>query len=156
MAEEPRYEFSDDSQLCIVQARFEALQLGSRVVQPEHLVLGLTKAIAQPRFERLFPDAAQFAALCRSFGAATAAAPVSAEDVTYSEGSLAAIAGAYQALGPDRAQPMTPLHIMLGVHRPLGPDGRPIPASPASAILDAAGLSVEALAAVLAEGRDEC
>jgi len=155
MTEAHEYTFTDDSQLCIVQARFEAVRLGCRVIQPAHLILGITKAIAQPRFDRLFPEAGRFELLCRSLGAEIPAAPVSTEDVTYSEAAIAAVAGAYYtaSLGPERL--IGPLHLLLGIHRPRSRDDRPVPPSDASAILDVAGVSAVVLEAVLAAERSD-
>ncbi len=143
------YNFTDESRLCIVQARFEALRLGSRVIQPAHLMLGVTKAIAQPVLERLFPDAGRFAALCRSLGAEVPAAPVSADDVTYSDEAIAAVAGAYRAASMRHERSITPLHLLLGIHRPHRRDDRPTPPSDASALLEAAGVSVVVLESVM-------
>jgi hypothetical protein len=150
MAEEREYNFTDDSRLCIVQARFEALRLGSRVIQPAHLLLGVTKAISRPAFERLFPEAERFAVLCRSLGAEVRAAPVSAKDVTYSDEAIAVVAGADRAASLGRECLISPLHLLLGIHRPHDRDDRPVQRSEASAILDAAGVSAVMLETVLA------
>lgn len=150
MPEAPQYRFSEAAQLCIVQGRFEALWLGSSVVEPGHLALGILKAIAQPQFERLFPETERFASLCRALGSRTAPAPVSAEDVRYTEGAIAAVAGAHHAAGPGWEAIITPLHVLMGIHRPMDAAGRPAASSDAAAHLEAVGLSISALERLLA------
>lgn len=151
MAAPDEFNFTDDCRLGIVQARFEALHQGTRVVDAGHLVLGVTKTMGQSTFDHLFPDPGRFAQLCRSLGAVAAAAPVSAADITYSTEATKAIAGAVHSAAtlPDGA--ITPLHLLLGVHRPGNePGGSPARPSLASDLLDVAGVTVVRLGDLIA------
>lgn len=150
MPEAREYTFSEASQLCIVQGRFEALALGSPVIEPGHLALGILKAVAEPEFARLFPDPGRFTTLCLALGSDESPAPVSAEDVTYTEAAIAAVTGAYRCAGSSSKDVITPLHILLGIHRPVDPDGQPTLPSIVAALLDAAGLSPATLERLLA------
>ncbi len=150
MPDAREYTFSEASQLGIVQGRFEALALGSPVIEPGHLALGILKAIAQPEFVRLFPDPGRFTTLCLALGSDESPAPVSADDVTYTEAAIAAVDGAYRCAGFSPKVVITPLHILLGVHRPADPEGHPLAASVTAVLLDAAGLSCDALERLLA------
>ncbi|MEO8138094.1 MAG: hypothetical protein ABI742_00530 [Gemmatimonadota bacterium] len=151
MAAAHEYNFTDDCRVGIVQARFEALYLGTRVVDAGHLVLGVTKTIGQSTFDLLFPVPERFAQLCRSLGAAEAAAPVSAEDITYSTGAMEAIAGAMRSAAALPEGAIAPLHLLLGVHRPEtqfeSAMARP---SFASDLLDVAGVTAVHLEALVA------
>lgn len=150
MPDAREYTFSEASQLCIVQGRFEALALGSPVIEPGHLALGILKAIGQPEFVRLFPDPGRFPTLCQALGSGESPAPVSADDVTYTEAAIAAINGAYRCAGSSPKTVITPLHILLGIHRPESPEGHSAAPSVVAALLDAAGLSTAALEGLLA------
>lgn len=157
MADTGEYRFADASRLCIAQARFEAIRLGSRVIHPAHLVLGVTKAIPQTGFQQLFPEPVRFESLCHSLGADATAAPVSAEDVTYSAAAIAAVAGAHHAATVRPGTVITPLDLLLGVHRPREEPGAASqsPHVTASLALDAAGVTVEALIAILSTGQPD-
>lgn len=150
MPEAREYTFSETSQLCIVQGRFEALALGSSVVEPGHLALGTLKAMAQPEFDRLFPDPGRFTTLCLALGSDESPAPVSAEDVTYTEAAIAVVTGAFRCAGARPKDVITPLHILLGIHRPADPEGHPALPSVVAGLLEAAGLSTANLERVLA------
>lgn len=150
MPEPHEYRFSDDSKLGIVQARFEALGLGSRVVEPLHLVLGLTKALPPATFEALFPDGERFGSLCRALGAEVPAARVATDDITYSADAMAAVAGAHEAACAMSDGTITSMHLLLGVHRPAR-SSTPTALAPsmAAAALDAAGATAAILEALL-------
>jgi hypothetical protein len=147
------YNFTDDSRFGIVQARFEALTLGLRVIDPGHLVLGVTKTLDQATFDRLFPDPERFMSLCRALGASASAAPVSAEDVDYSEEAIEAITGAMRSAAAT-VTGVTPVHLLLGVHHPwMRSDAGPARVSIVSTLLDTAGLATGRLAALASEAR---
>ena len=157
MAAAHEYNFTDDCRLSIVQARFEALRLGARVVDAGHLVLGVTKTIGQSTFDRLFPDPGRFAQLCRSLGAVEAAAPVSAEDITYSTDAMEAITGAMHCAAAVSDGAIAPLHLLLGVHRPRQqPESAMAGPSFASDLLDGAGVTVIRLEELVAGAPREC
>jgi hypothetical protein len=122
VAANPEYNLTDDARVCIVQARFEALQGGGQVVEPEHLVLGVVKGVAPVLSERLFPVRGDFLALCHALDSLGEPAPLSTRDVLYSEGATAAILGAVHLAGTaSPEESVTPLHLLLGVHAPAPP-----------------------------------
>lgn len=152
MSDAPAFNFTDDSRVAIVQARFESLASSAGVLGPDHLALGVVKTAGQALFDRLFPDEARYEALCGALASTPARAPVVAEEVVYSEAAHAAIAGAIKAAGAGRA--ILPVHLLIGIHGPERAGGGPAPRSAAATALDAAGLGRERLERLVTELRE--
>ena len=148
----PEYKLTDDTRVCIVQARFEALHLGGHEVGPEHLVLGVIKGIGPALFDRLFPVRGDYLELCHALDSVGQPAPLATADVAYTADATAVIMGAVQiagAVGADIA--VTPLHLLLGVHEPSPPEGSERGRlSRMVALLDEAGLHADRLRGLLA------
>jgi hypothetical protein len=152
MAEDTEYPFASSSRIAIVQARHETLFLGSRVVTPRHLVLGVLKTLPPEELEALFPAPQSVERVYTALGAGVAPAPLIAEDVSYHRAAQEALAGAIKAAAEDPLGPeIRPLHLLVGVLRPCGvSDGAPAPSGSAAEILIAAGVDLARLEALLA------
>ncbi|HEU4763662.1 MAG TPA: hypothetical protein VFS28_03355 [Gemmatimonadales bacterium] len=149
MPDTPAFNFTDDSRVAIVQARFESLASSAGVLGPDHLVLGVVKTAGQELFDRLFPDESRYQTLCETLASTPERAPVVAEEVVYSEAAHAAIAGAIKAAGAGR--PILPVHLLIGIHGPERAGGGPAPRSAAASALDAAGLDLARLERLAAD-----
>lgn len=149
----PEYHLSDDCKLALVQARFEAIHLGTRTLDAGHLLLGVTKSLPAATFARLFPLPERFEALCGAFNTGIDAAPLSAEDIDYSLGAREAIAGGMSsATATDPSAALTPLYLLLGILRPLNPEEQtPVAPSLAATRLLASGVTAEGLLALAME-----
>ncbi len=149
----PEYRLSDDCKLALVQARFEAIHLGTRALDAGHLLLGVTKSLTPVTFARLFPRTERFESLCRAFDAGIESAPLSAEDIEYALAAREAIAGGMSlAIASDPTAELTPLYLLLGILRPLDPECQtPVAPSSAAALLLASGVTAEVLLALATE-----
>lgn len=138
------YNLTDDARVCIVQARFETLQLGGHELGPAHLVLGVIKGVTPGVAAQLFPARGDFLALCHALDSVGEPAPLSPRDILYTDAATAAILGAIRLAGAATPEvPVSPLHLLLGVHAPA-----PEPVHDAeelrqiAALLEEAGLGV--------------
>ncbi len=142
MTEGPLELLSEESRHHILQGRFEAVGLAAPAVHPEHVVLGILKRLPQAQFDALFPDRESFARFCQQLEAPTVPAPLSSADIEY-DPSTFALVSASAAHAPAEPGAIQPLHLLLGAHTMGG-------ASPVGAQLDACGVTLDRVAAVLA------
>ncbi len=135
------YPLSDDTRLCLLQARFETLQQGNRELGPAHLVLGVLKRLSDEERRELL-EVEQFEALCTALGATARPAPLSTDDISYAAAAEEAIAGGIAAaLGRHPDSLVEPYHLLLGVHHPRRlVEQTATPPSEVAAVLAAAGL----------------
>ena len=141
MAESP-YEFTEDARLAVFQARHEALALGAPELLPAHLALGVLKTLTRFQRAACFATREEYARLCHALGAAPEPAPLIPAEIGYSEAATAAMAGAIQAAALEgEGVPVSPVHLLLGIHAPCALDDRtPIAASRTATVLADAGL----------------